>query len=65
MNYMFYETLKFNQNLIAWCVSYFLSDPAFSPHSALSIANKPVWESCPPTIRISSSARSENLGFFN
>ncbi len=65
MNYMFYKTLKFNQNLLACCVSYFLSDPAFSPHSVLSIPNKHVWETCPPTIRISSSARSENLEFFN
>jgi hypothetical protein len=48
MNNMFEEASLFNQDLSGWCVTNISSEPTdFAKNSALIIANKPVWGTCP------------------
>ena len=45
---MFSGASSFNQDLTKWCVSNFDSEPSgFSPNSALTPENHPVWGTCP------------------
>jgi surface protein len=48
MDNMFEGATVFNQNLTGWCVTNINSEPTqFSPGSALTELNKPVWGTCP------------------
>jgi len=48
MQWMFNSADNFNQDLSNWCVSQFSSMPyRFSNYSALTLANHPVWGTCP------------------
>ena len=48
MQRMFNYTNSFNQDLTSWCVTNIAAEPAdFATISALTNANKPVWETCP------------------
>ena len=48
MGFMFYEANSFNQDITGWCVTNITTEPAyFNISSALTIANKPVWGTCP------------------
>ena len=48
MRYMFSFALDFNQPIYNWCVKNIPNEPgSFSTESALEIANKPVWGTCP------------------
>ena len=45
---MFQFAESFNQDLTKWCVSNFDTKPTFfSDESGLSLANHPVWGTCP------------------
>jgi len=48
MNFMFYGTTAFNQNLSGWCVSTITSEPGGFHDSAASwVLDRPVWGTCP------------------
>jgi len=48
MSNMFGNAASFNQNLTGWCVTNINEEPTdFSTDSALTLANKPVWGTCP------------------
>jgi hypothetical protein len=48
MNYMFYNSTSFNQNLSQWCVNNLTSMPNnFASGGGLLVGNHPVWGTCP------------------
>ena len=67
MEFMFYGATAFNQDLSGWCVSNLTvnstgySVPSdFSTSSALTEANKPIWETCPDyNINVTASSNSD------
>ena len=48
MSGMFFGASAFNQNLSGWCVTNIPTLPSdFDTGSALTVANRPVWGTCP------------------
>ena len=48
MQRIFNNTTSFNEDLTSWCVTNIAAEPVnFATISALTNANKPVWETCP------------------
>jgi surface protein len=61
MRGVFRNATSFNQDLSAWCVTDITTEPDFfSDSSALTIANKPIWGTCPNyNINVTASSNSD------
>ena len=48
MRAMFFNAKVFNQDITGWCVTNITREPdGFGFQSALTVANKPIWGTCP------------------
>ena len=58
---LFNSANDFNQDLTGWCVSNISSEPGdFSPSSALTNSNKPLWGRCPDSFSLDVTASNSS-----